>query len=106
MPNTPALVGKGAAGMVANDAVSDKQKTLAEQILVSVGECLWGHWSLIQSLKRNKQDHYLIVLLPHQALFLLLPKGIHQLRQEFVQPMFFVYRCGCTGSKTTNIVKD
>jgi pyrroline-5-carboxylate reductase len=27
--------------MVANDAVSDKQKTLAEQILVSVGECLW-----------------------------------------------------------------
>ncbi|SHN94218.1 pyrroline-5-carboxylate reductase, partial [bacterium endosymbiont of Bathymodiolus sp. 5 South] len=41
MPNTPALVGKGAAGMVANDAVSDKQKTLAEQILVSVGECLW-----------------------------------------------------------------
>jgi pyrroline-5-carboxylate reductase len=41
MPNTPALVGKGATGMVANDAVSDKQKTLAEQILGSVGEYFW-----------------------------------------------------------------
>ncbi|CAC9655477.1 Pyrroline-5-carboxylate reductase (EC 1.5.1.2) [uncultured Gammaproteobacteria bacterium] len=41
MPNTPALVGKGATGMVANDAVSDKQKELAEQILGSVGEYFW-----------------------------------------------------------------
>ncbi|VVM23379.1 Pyrroline-5-carboxylate reductase (EC [uncultured Gammaproteobacteria bacterium] len=41
MPNTPVLVGKGATGMVANDAVSDKQKTLAEQILGSVGEYFW-----------------------------------------------------------------
>jgi pyrroline-5-carboxylate reductase len=31
----------GATGMVANDAVSDKQKTLAEQILGSVGEYFW-----------------------------------------------------------------
>ncbi|CAC9448879.1 Pyrroline-5-carboxylate reductase (EC [uncultured Gammaproteobacteria bacterium] len=41
MPNTPALVGEGATGMVANDAVSNKQKTLAEQILGSVGEYFW-----------------------------------------------------------------
>ena len=41
MPNTPALVGKGATGMVANDAVNDKQKELAEQILGSVGEYFW-----------------------------------------------------------------
>ena len=41
MPNTPALLGKGATGMVANDAVSGKQKALAEQILGAVSECLW-----------------------------------------------------------------
>jgi len=41
MPNTPALLGKGATGMMANAAVSDDQKTLAEQILGAVSECLW-----------------------------------------------------------------
>ncbi len=41
MPNTPALVGQGATGMVANDAVSSEQKVLAESILGSVGVCFW-----------------------------------------------------------------
>ncbi|WXU00079.1 MAG: Pyrroline-5-carboxylate reductase [Catillopecten margaritatus gill symbiont] len=41
MPNTPALLGMGATGMMANDAVSDGQKKLTEQILGSVGECFW-----------------------------------------------------------------
>lgn len=41
MPNTPALLGKGATGMLANEVVSDKQKALAEQILSAVGSCLW-----------------------------------------------------------------
>ncbi|MDG2353814.1 MAG: pyrroline-5-carboxylate reductase [Gammaproteobacteria bacterium] len=41
MPNTPALLGKGATGMMANDAVSDEQKSLAEQILGAVSQCLW-----------------------------------------------------------------
>ena len=41
MPNTPALLGKGATGMMANDAVNDEQKALAEQILGAVSQCLW-----------------------------------------------------------------
>jgi len=41
MPNTPALLGKGATGMMANEAVSDEQKTLARRILGAVSECLW-----------------------------------------------------------------
>jgi pyrroline-5-carboxylate reductase len=41
MPNTPALLGMGATGMMANDAVSNQQKELAEQILGSVGQCFW-----------------------------------------------------------------
>jgi len=41
MPNTPALLGKGATGMTANEAVSTQQKILAEDVLSSVSECLW-----------------------------------------------------------------
>jgi len=41
MPNTPALLGEGATGMMANDVVSDEQKALAEQILGAVSQCLW-----------------------------------------------------------------
>jgi len=41
MPNTPALLGMGATGMVANKVVSVEQKKLTEQILGSVGECFW-----------------------------------------------------------------
>ena len=41
MPNTPSLVGAGATGMMANPAVSQNQKVLAEQILGAVGLALW-----------------------------------------------------------------
>ena len=41
MPNTPALLGQGATGMMANDVVSGDQKALAEQILSAVSTCLW-----------------------------------------------------------------
>ncbi|BBB23867.1 pyrroline-5-carboxylate reductase [Isorropodon fossajaponicum endosymbiont JTNG4] len=41
MPNTPALLNQGITGLFANEQVSDKQKSLAENILNSVGECLW-----------------------------------------------------------------
>lgn len=41
MPNTPALLGKGATGMTANNAVTDEQKKITEQILGSVGQCFW-----------------------------------------------------------------
>ncbi|MDC9714774.1 MAG: pyrroline-5-carboxylate reductase [Gammaproteobacteria bacterium] len=41
MPNTPALLGAGATGIVANEAVNSEQKNLAEQILDSIGQCFW-----------------------------------------------------------------
>lgn len=41
MPNTPALVGKGATGLFANDSVSDAQKDIAASILSSVGLSVW-----------------------------------------------------------------
>lgn len=41
MPNTPSLVGRGAAGLFANDQVSDKQKALVESIFSSIGSALW-----------------------------------------------------------------
>jgi len=41
MPNTPALVGKGATALVANPRVSAEQTTLAGDILSAVGLSLW-----------------------------------------------------------------
>jgi len=41
MPNTPALVHAGAAGMYANEQVSPAQRRLAESILAAVGIALW-----------------------------------------------------------------
>ncbi len=41
MPNTPALVQSGMTGLYANDAVSEDQHDLAENILRAVGSVLW-----------------------------------------------------------------
>lgn len=41
MPNTPSLVGKGAAGLYANDQVSEAQKETVTQIFSSIGSALW-----------------------------------------------------------------
>lgn len=41
MPNTPALVGDGAAGLYANARVDDDGRQLAQAILASVGLALW-----------------------------------------------------------------
>ncbi|RTZ61711.1 MAG: pyrroline-5-carboxylate reductase [Gammaproteobacteria bacterium] len=41
MPNTPALVGAGAAGLYANGFVDDDQKALAQAILQAVGIAVW-----------------------------------------------------------------
>ncbi|MFT6093609.1 MAG: pyrroline-5-carboxylate reductase [Pseudohongiellaceae bacterium] len=41
MPNTPALVGKGASGLYANEHASRAQKELAEKVMSSVGICVW-----------------------------------------------------------------
>ncbi len=41
MPNTPALVGAGAAGLFANERASKRQKQDVEQLMRSVGICAW-----------------------------------------------------------------
>lgn len=41
MPNTPALVAQGATGIAANNAVTNEQKALAEDIFSSVGQYFW-----------------------------------------------------------------
>ncbi len=41
MPNTPALVGSGAAGLYANALVSPEQRDLAEALLRAVGVTVW-----------------------------------------------------------------
>lgn len=41
MPNTPALVGKGATGLYASAEVSAAQKMLAERLLAAVGSTVW-----------------------------------------------------------------
>ena len=41
MPNTPALIGKGATGLFANKFVSGKQKDLAKALMDGVGISVW-----------------------------------------------------------------
>jgi pyrroline-5-carboxylate reductase len=41
MPNTPALVGSGASGLFANAMVSSAQKTVAQQLMNTVGVSAW-----------------------------------------------------------------
>lgn len=41
MPNTPSLVGKGAAGLFANDQVNEAQKETVTKIFSGIGSALW-----------------------------------------------------------------
>jgi len=41
MPNTPALIGKGIAGLYALPEVSAQERARAEQVLAAVGEVVW-----------------------------------------------------------------
>jgi len=41
MPNTPALIGKGASGLYANNRVSVGQRSIAANLLNSVGNSVW-----------------------------------------------------------------
>lgn len=41
MPNTPALTGQGMSALFANPECSDVQKTMAEQLMQSVGQTVW-----------------------------------------------------------------
>jgi pyrroline-5-carboxylate reductase len=41
MPNTPALIGQGIAGLYARDAVGAAERALVEQVLAPTGRLLW-----------------------------------------------------------------
>ncbi len=41
MPNTPALINSGVSGLFANSPVDEQQKSLAENIMQSVGATVW-----------------------------------------------------------------
>lgn len=41
MPNTPALIGSGASGLLALQGVSDDDKMVVQQLLRAVGEVVW-----------------------------------------------------------------
>lgn len=41
MPNTPSLVGKGAAGLFANEKVSKERKAMVQTVFESIGTALW-----------------------------------------------------------------
>ena len=41
MPNTPALIGRGIAGLYARDAVTAEQRALVESLLAPTGALLW-----------------------------------------------------------------
>ena len=41
MPNTPALIGKGVSGMIANANTSESQKALASDLMAAVGIAVW-----------------------------------------------------------------
>jgi pyrroline-5-carboxylate reductase len=43
MPNTPALIGAGATGLMALPGVDTADKTIAEQMMKAVGEFVWVH---------------------------------------------------------------
>jgi pyrroline-5-carboxylate reductase len=41
MPNTPALIGRGIAGLYAASVVSAAERSQIEQVLAATGECVW-----------------------------------------------------------------
>lgn len=41
MPNTPALIGAGASGLMALDGVGERDRKIADQLLKSVGQTVW-----------------------------------------------------------------
>src|SRR5699024_164141 len=41
MPNTPALIGAGASGLLALDGVTSHDRKISEQLLRSVGQVVW-----------------------------------------------------------------
>lgn len=71
MPNTPALVESGAAGLYANDQVSKKQKELAESLLRAVGIVVWleneSQIDVVTALSGSGPAYHFLVMEAMQA---------------------------------------
>jgi len=66
MPNTPALVQSGAAGLFATDAVSNAQRDAAESIMRAVGLTLWvddeASMDAVTALSGSGPAYFLLVM--------------------------------------------
>jgi len=66
MPNTPALIGAGAAGLFANDVVSESEKELAQNIMNSVGISVWledeSQIDIVTAISGSGPAYYLLVM--------------------------------------------
>lgn len=66
MPNTPALVGSGAAALYATQGVRPEQRELAESILRAVGLTLWiddeGHMDAVTALSGSGPAYFFLLM--------------------------------------------
>lgn len=66
MPNTPSLVGKGAAGLFATTGVSSAQKHAASTIMQSVGLALWveteAHIDAVTAVSGSGPAYYFLMM--------------------------------------------
>ena len=66
MPNTAALVGSGASGMVANAKVGDAERNLAESIMRAVGVVAWvdneDQLDIVTALSGSGPAYYFLVM--------------------------------------------
>lgn len=71
MPNTPALIGCGAAGLFANAHVNAAQRALADQLLGAVGRSLWledeGLLDAVTALSGSGPAYYFLLIEHMQA---------------------------------------
>ena len=66
MPNTPALVGAGITGAVANVHVTPPQRDLAQRVLAAVGEVVWfddeRHLDAVTALSGSGPAYFFLLL--------------------------------------------
>lgn len=66
MPNTPAMVGMGATGLIANSQTSVDEKNLAQNILAAVGIALWleneNQIDAVTALSGSGPAYYFLVM--------------------------------------------
>ena len=66
MPNTPVAVNKGVSGLFANVNVSAQQKQVAQDLLATVGYCLWvedeGLLDVITALSGSGPAYFMLLV--------------------------------------------